>query len=50
MIFLGNTPKSVEEAQRKNTLPAPRDHSVVDRQCRVSDARECILQEQHQAM
>ena len=50
MFSVDNITRSIEKAQRQDVLPARRDHSVVDGQCRVSDGRECILQEQHEVM
>ncbi len=48
MFAVDNITRSIEKAQRQDMLPARRDHSVVDGQCRVSDSRKCILQEQHE--
>jgi hypothetical protein len=50
MFSMDNITRSIEKAQRQDVLPARRDHSVVDRQCRVSDGKACILQEQHEVM
>ena len=50
MFSVDNITRSIEKAQRQDVLPARREHSVVDGQCRVSDARECMLQEQHEVM
>ena len=50
MFSVDNITGSIEKAQRQDVLPARREHSVVDGQCRVSDSRKCILQEQYEVM